>query len=167
MLHSFSGMLSVTESMTAVLADSNILNQSPRCPLLSKRKEQAAYEALMKGSVSRRRLLKEAEYDVKPKEKDQQKHRHHHHYHHHDSREGRHRPKRRCVDEEDRYDRRSRRPMSGSKRSAKQGLGPDQILEGAVLADQSTISSSKKSLPRVRLAVGKPHSVFSIKLLVL
>ena len=81
-------------------------------PMLAiKQKEQAAYEALMNDPVSRRRLLKEAGHDVKPKDKDRQKHRHHHHHHrHHDSREDRHRPKRRYADEEVRYDRRSRRP---------------------------------------------------------
>ena len=78
-------------------------------PMLAiKLKEQAAYEALMNDPVSRRRLLKEAGHDIRPKDKDRQKRRHHHHHHrHHDSREGRHCPKGRYADEEVRYDRRS------------------------------------------------------------
>ena len=89
-------------------------------PMLAiKQREQAAYEALMNDPVSRRRLLKEAGHDVKPKEKERRrKHRHHHHYdrdddHHHSSRrrrtdeEERSSRKRRKYDEEDRYHRRS------------------------------------------------------------
>ena len=89
-------------------------------PMLAiKQREQAAYEALMNDPVSRRRLLKEAGQDVKPKEKERRrKHRHHHHYdrdddHHHSSRrrrtdeEERSSRKRRKYDEEDRYHRRS------------------------------------------------------------
>ena len=89
-------------------------------PMLAiKQREQAAYEALMNDPVSRRRLLKEAGHDVKPKEKERRrKHRHHHHYdrdddHHHSSKrrrtdeEERSSRKRRKYDEEDRYHRRS------------------------------------------------------------
>ena len=89
-------------------------------PMLAiKQREQAAYEALMNDPVSRRRLLKEAGHDMKPKEKERRrKHRHHHHYdrdddHHHNSRrrrtdeEERSSRKRRKYDEEDRYHRRS------------------------------------------------------------
>lgn len=89
-------------------------------PMLAiKQREQAAYEALMNDPVSRRRLLKEAGHDIKPKEKERRrKHRHHHHYdrdddHHHSSRrrrtdeEERSSRKRRKYDEEDRYHRRS------------------------------------------------------------
>ena len=100
-------------------------------PMLAiKQREQAAYEALMNDPVSRRRLLKEAGHDVKPKEKERRrKHRHHHHYdrdddHHHSSRrrrtdeEERSSRKRRKYDEEDRYHRRSyhdsRRPSESS-----------------------------------------------------
>ena len=87
-------------------------------PMLAiKQREQAAYEALMNDPVSRRRLLKEAGHDVKPKEKERRrKHRHHHHDdrdddHHHSSRrkridEERHSRKHR-YEEEDRYHRRS------------------------------------------------------------
>lgn len=50
-------------------------------PLLAiKQKEQAAYEALMNDPVSRRRLLKEAGQDVKPKERKRHEHRHRHHH---------------------------------------------------------------------------------------
>ena len=80
-------------------------------PMLAiKQKEQAAYEALMNDPISRRRLLKEAGRDVKPKDKGRQKHRHHHHRRHQDSPEDRYRPKRRYADQEDRYDRISGRP---------------------------------------------------------
>ena len=52
-------------------------------PMLAiKQKEQAAYEALMNDPVSRRRLLKEAGQDIKPKEKRRHEHRHRHHYRH-------------------------------------------------------------------------------------
>ena len=103
-------------------------------PMLAiKQREQAAYEALMNDPVSRRRLLKEAGHDVKPKEKERRrKHRHQHHYdrdddHHHSSRrrrtdeEERSSRKRRKYDEEDRYRRRSyhdsRRRSESSKYS--------------------------------------------------
>jgi len=76
-------------------------------PMLAiKQKEQAAYEALMNDPVSRRRLLKEAGQDFKPKEKERHKHRHRHHddrdYHHGSG-------KRRRTEDEDRYSRKSRR----------------------------------------------------------
>ncbi len=89
-------------------------------PMLAiKQREQAAYETLMNDPVSRRRLLKEAGHDVKPKEKERRrKHRHHRRDdrdddHHHSSKrrrthdEERHSRKRRSHDEEDRYHRRS------------------------------------------------------------
>ncbi|KAL9138220.1 MAG: hypothetical protein Q9175_000546 [Cornicularia normoerica] len=89
-------------------------------PMLAiKQREQAAYEALMNDPVSRRRLLKEAGHDVKPKEKERQrKHRHHHRddrdddYHRSAKRrrtedEDRHSRKSRRYDEEDRHHRRS------------------------------------------------------------
>jgi len=96
-------------------------------PLLAiKQKEQAAYEALMNDPVSRRRLLKEAGQDVKPKEKRRHDHRHRHHHRsdrddqhpsrrerrdqdHHSSR------KRRYSDEDDRDVRRSKRRVEDSR----------------------------------------------------
>jgi hypothetical protein len=96
-------------------------------PLLAiKQKEQAAYEALMNDPVSRRRLLKEAGQDVKPKEKRRHDHRHRHHHRsdrddqhparherrdqdHHNSR------KRRYSDEDDRDVRRSKRKLEDSR----------------------------------------------------
>ena len=78
-------------------------------PMLAiKQREQAAYEALMNDPVTRRRLLKEAGRDIKPKEKERRrKHRHHHR----DDRDDEyHRsPKRRRLDDEDRISRKSRR----------------------------------------------------------
>lgn len=78
-------------------------------PMLAiKQREQAAYEALMNDPVTRRRLLKEAGRDIKPKEKERRrKHRHHHR----DDRDDEyHRsPKRRRLDDEDRFSRKSRR----------------------------------------------------------
>lgn len=77
-------------------------------PMLAiKRREQAAYEALINDPVSRRRLLKEAGHDVKPKNKERRKQRHHHH----DDREGdhHHSHKRRRTDDEDRVSRKSRK----------------------------------------------------------
>ena len=77
-------------------------------PLLAiKQREQAAYEALMNDPVSRRRLLKEAGHDVKPKEKERHKHRHHHR----DYRDGDHHrsPKRSRTDDADGHGRKSRR----------------------------------------------------------
>ena len=89
-------------------------------PLLAiKQREQAAYETLMNDPVSRRRLLKEAGHDVKPKEKERRrKHRHHHHddrdddRHHstklrRDDDEGRSSRKRQKYSDEDRRYRRS------------------------------------------------------------
>ena len=88
-------------------------------PLLAiKQREQAAYETLMNDPVSRRRLLKEAGHDVKPKDRERRrKHRHHHDNrddgHHHCSKrrrtddEKRSGRKRRRYDEEDKYYRRS------------------------------------------------------------
>lgn len=87
-------------------------------PLLAiKQREQAAYETLMNDPVSRRRLLKEAGHDVKPKDKERRrKHKHHHDNgdddHHHSSKRrrtddeesGR---KRRRYDEEHKYCRRN------------------------------------------------------------
>ncbi len=96
-------------------------------PMLAiKQKEQAAYEALMNDPVSRRRLLKEAGQDVKPKEKRRHDHRHRHHHRsdrddqhparherrdqdHHNSR------KRRYSDEDDRDVRRSKRKLEDSR----------------------------------------------------
>lgn len=76
-------------------------------PMLAiKQKEQAAYEALMNDPVSRRRLLKEAGQDVKPKEKKRHKDRHRHH----DLDDHRRSHKRRRTDDEDRYSRSDRRP---------------------------------------------------------
>ena len=78
-------------------------------PMLAiKQREQAAYEALMNDPVTRRRLLKEAGHDIKPKEKERRrKHRHHHRD---DRDDDDHRsPKRRRMDEENRYSRKSRR----------------------------------------------------------
>lgn len=91
-------------------------------PLLAiKQKEQAAYEALMNDPVSRRRLLKEAGQDVKPKEKKRHEHEHRHRHHHRSDRDDRHHSrhdrddrdhrssrKRRYSDENDRDDRRVR-----------------------------------------------------------
>lgn len=78
-------------------------------PMLAiKQREQAAYEALMNDPVSRRRLLKEAGHDVKPKEKERRrKHRHHHRNDRDDARYLS--PKRRRTGEEDRRSRKSRR----------------------------------------------------------
>lgn len=92
-------------------------------PMLAiKQKEQAAYEALMNDPVSRRRLLKEAGQDIKPKEKKRHEHRHLHH--HRSNRDDRHRSrrdrndrdhqssrKRRYSDEYDRDDRQVRRRL--------------------------------------------------------
>lgn len=78
-------------------------------PMLAiKQREQAAYEALMNDPVSRRRLLKEAGHEIKPKEKERRnKHRHHHR----DDRDDEHHRshKRRRTDDEDRRSRKSRR----------------------------------------------------------
>lgn len=76
-------------------------------PMLAiKQKEQAAYEALMNDPVSRRRLLKEAGQDIKPKEKERHKHRHHHR----DDRDDNHRShKRKRIEEEDSHSRKSRK----------------------------------------------------------
>ena len=80
-------------------------------PMLAiKQKEQAAYETLMNDPVSRRRLLKEAGHNVRPKDKERHKHRHHHRSHH-DSPEHHHYHKRRRVDEEARYDHRTGRSV--------------------------------------------------------
>lgn len=78
-------------------------------PMLAiKQREQAAYEALMNDPVSRRRLLKEAGHDVKPKEIERRrKHRHHHRDHRDD--DYYRSPKRRRTDDEDRHSRKSRR----------------------------------------------------------
>lgn len=80
-------------------------------PMLAiKQKEQAAYETLMNDPVSRRRLLKEAGQDIKPKKKEPREHRHrHHHRHDRDSRDDHHRShKRRYEDENDRDYRRKK-----------------------------------------------------------
>ena len=71
-------------------------------PMLAiKQREQAAYEALMNDPVSRRRLLKEAGHDVKPREKERRrKHRHHRDERNDDYRRS---PKRRRTDDEDRH----------------------------------------------------------------
>lgn len=96
-------------------------------PLLAiKQKEQAAYEALMNDPVSRRRLLKEAGQDVKPKERKRHKHRHRHH--HRSDRDDRQRPrhdrgdqdhhssrKRMCSDEGDYDERRTRRRVEDGR----------------------------------------------------
>ena len=77
-------------------------------PLLAiKQREQAAYETLMNDPVSRRRLLKEAGHDVKPKDKE----RRHKHRHHHDNRDDDHHrsSKRRRTDNEERSGRKHRR----------------------------------------------------------
>lgn len=78
-------------------------------PMLAiKQREQAAYEALMNDPASRRRLLKEAGHDVKPKEIERRrKHRHHHRDHRDD--DYYRSPKRRRTDDEDRHSRKSRR----------------------------------------------------------
>ena len=90
-------------------------------PMLAiKQKEQAAYEELMNDPVSRRRLLKEAGQDFKPRDKERHKPRHSHHenrdgHHrshkrrHHDDDEARYEKKRRRGDNEDQYRRRSYR----------------------------------------------------------
>lgn len=76
-------------------------------PMLAiKQREQAAYEALMNDPVSRRRLLKEAGHDFKPKEKERHRHRHHHN----DREDDYHRSaKHRRTDNRDRHSRNSRR----------------------------------------------------------
>ncbi len=76
-------------------------------PMLAiKQKEQAAYEALTNDPVSRRRLLKEAGQDIKPKEKERHKQR----YRHHNDREDHNRShKRRRDEDEDRHGRKRRR----------------------------------------------------------
>ncbi|KAL2037945.1 hypothetical protein N7G274_009420 [Stereocaulon virgatum] len=77
-------------------------------PMLAiKQKEQAAYEALMNDPVSRRRLLKEAGQDVKPKERERHRHRHHYHNHHHKGDRDR--------DQEDRCRNKHRRPGEGDR----------------------------------------------------
>ena len=78
-------------------------------PMLAiKQREQAAYEALMNDPVSRRRLLKEAGHDVKPK--DTERRRKHKHHHREDRDDDYHRSfKRRRTDDEDRHSRKSRR----------------------------------------------------------
>ena len=115
-----------TEDSFMALQNANTLRDTAakirEDPMLAiKQREQAAYEALMNDPVSRRRLLKEAGHDVKPKEKERRhKHRHHHHddrYDDHHSRskrrwlddEERSSRKRQRYDEEDRYHRRSYR----------------------------------------------------------
>ena len=77
-------------------------------PMLAiKQREQAAYEALMNDPVTRRRLLKDAGHDVKPKEKER---RHKHRHHHRDDRDDDHRSsKRRWTDDEERLNRKRRR----------------------------------------------------------
>ncbi|CAF9925653.1 MAG: RNA-splicing factor [Alectoria fallacina] len=77
-------------------------------PMLAiKQREQAAYEVLMNDPVSRRRLLKEAGHDVKPKDKEGRRHRHHHRDNRDDDHHRSH--KRRRTDDEDRIGRKSRR----------------------------------------------------------
>ena len=88
-------------------------------PMLAiKQKEQAAYEALMNDPVSRRRLLKEAGHEIKPKEKKRHEHRHRHRRSDRDDRDKHHRShgredhysrKRRYSDEDDQEHRRVRR----------------------------------------------------------
>ena len=90
-------------------------------PMLAiKQKEQAAYESLMNDPVSRRRLLKEAGHEVKPKDKKRHEHKHrHHHRHDGDDRHRSHRNKeirdyrssyrRRYNSDDDRDDRRASR----------------------------------------------------------
>ncbi len=76
-------------------------------PMLAiKQKEQAAYETLMNDPVSRRRLLKEAGQDIKPKDKKRHEHRHRHH--HHRDRDDRHRS-RHDRDHRDHHSSRKRR----------------------------------------------------------
>lgn len=84
-------------------------------PMLAiKQREQAAYEALMNDPVTRRRLLKDAGHDIKPKEKERRrKHRHNHR----DDRDDEYdrSSKRRRTDDENRYSRKSRRHDDGDR----------------------------------------------------
>ena len=102
-----------TEDSFMALQNANTLRDTAakirEDPMLAiKQREQAAYEALMNDPVSRRRLLKEAGRDVKPKEKER---RHKHRHHHHDDRYDDHhsRSKRRWLDDEERDSRKRQR----------------------------------------------------------
>ena len=54
--------------------------------------------------------------------------------------------------------------MPGSRRSARQGPGLDQRLEGIVLAECGVVSSLKVSLTRLGVALGKPSSELNVEL---
>ena len=113
-------------------------------PLLAiKQKEQAAYEALMNDPVSRRRLLKEAGHDVKPKEKNRwRKHRHHHHDDRDDDRH--HISKRRRTDDEERSSRKRQRYDEEDKHSRR------SYRDHRRRSDSSTYSKSSTPPPRRR-----------------
>ena len=119
-------------------------------PMLAiKQREQAAYEALMNDPVSRRRLLKEAGHDLKPKEKE---HRRKHRHHHRDDRDDDyHRgSKRRRIDDEERYSRTSRRYDEEDRHHRR------SYHDHRRRSDSSTYSRSP-SPPRLRRSPS-PHS---------